>query len=408
MCRSGPRPEGYAKGSEAAAARAEELLTTTIHLALTDDWELRGNGTGDVREIQLRPLRRLVELYERYGARGTVNAEVMQQLTFRRLQDRHPELGRLADEWDEHLREAHRRGHDVQLHLHPQWAGAAYDGGRWHLPGAWSILEHPPEEAYRMLAEGKEYLETLLRPVNPSYRCVSFRAGASAIAPSPFILPALARLGIVFDMSIVGGMRVHTKNLRLDFTGAEETFLPFYPRMDDARRVSGKPEPIVCVPIFSFRTSRRRAAAQIISKVRGKARQKLWRGGGRAGGAASYAAEEWADTRRLSKAALVREKVLEPVLRGRQETADVGALDLAALREMLTAVRRSARASGLREVPVILTNHTKYVKDFGPIEAFLKEVSEAGDVRFVTLTDIARGLRAGTYPVRTAARPGAD
>ena len=104
----------------------------------------------------------------------------------------------------------------------------------------------------------------------------------------------------------------------------------------------------------------------------------------------------------------MREKVLEPVLRGRQETADVGALDLAALREMLTAVRRSARASGLREVPVILTNHTKYVKDFGPIEAFLKEVSEAGDVRFVTLTDIARGLRAGTYPVRTAARPAAD
>ncbi len=376
-------------------------MTPTIHLALTDDWELRGNGTGDVREIQLRPLRRIVEIYKRHGARGTVNAEVMQQLTFRRLQDAHPELRELADEWDEHLRAAHRAGHDVQLHLHPQWAGARYDAGRWHLPGDWSILKHDPEDAYRMLAEGKEYLENLLRPVSPSYRCVSFRAGASAIAPSPFILSTLARLGLVFDMSIVGGMRVHTKNLQLDFTDAEETFLPFYPRMDDARRVSDKPEPIVCVPIFSFRTSRRRAAAQIAAKAWRKARQKFSRADG-GGGVASYASEEWADTRRLSKGALVREKVLEPILRGRQETADVGALDLAALREMLAAVRRGARASGLREVPVILTNHTKYVEDFGAIDAFLAEASAGGDVRFVTLTDIARGLEAGAYPVRTA------
>jgi hypothetical protein len=375
-------------------------LTPTIHLALTDDWELRGNGTGDVREIQLRPLRRIIELYNSHGARGTVNAEVMQQLTFRRLQSRHTELKALADEWDEHLREAHRQGHDVQLHLHPQWAGATYEEGRWRLPGDWSILRHDPEAAYRMLAAGKEYLETLLRPVNPAYRCVSFRAGASAIAPSPFILRTLARLGIVFDMSIVGGMRVHTKNLQLDFTDAEETFLPFYPRMDDARRVSDKREPIICVPIFSFRTSRRRAAAQIASKVWRKAAQ-ISAAGKTAGGVASYAAEEWADTRRLSKSALVREKVLEPVLRGRHETADIGALDLPALREMLRALRRRAGASGLLEVPVVLTNHTKYVEDFGAIETFLREAAEGGDVRFVTLTDIARGLEAGKYPVRT-------
>lgn len=379
-------------------------MRPTIHLALTDDWELRGNGSGDVEEIQLRPMRELVRLYNKYGARGTFNAEVMQQLTFRRRQGEHPELKTLADAWDEHVREAFRQGHDVQLHAHPQWSEARYEGGRWRLSGDWSILNYDAESAYGMLAAGKEYLENLLRPVNPAYRCVSFRAGASCIAPSPFILGVLARLGLVFDMSIVGGMRVHTRNLRLDYTDCEESFLPFYPRMDDARKVSDKAEPIICVPIFHFYTSRRRALAQIASKAGRKVVRKLRPAAKGGDGFESYAQQEWADASRTSVPARVYEKAVKPCLVGKHETADVGALDYPALREMIGAMRRRARASGLAEVPVILTNHSKYITDFAPVERFLAESAAADDIEFVTLSDIAAKLRAGDFPVRTAAR----
>jgi hypothetical protein len=40
---------------------------TTIHLALVDDWELSGNGSGDIRQLQFEPLRRLVAIYNRLG-----------------------------------------------------------------------------------------------------------------------------------------------------------------------------------------------------------------------------------------------------------------------------------------------------------------------------------------------------
>ncbi len=76
------------------------MTNPTIHLALVDDWELSGNGSGDIRELQFEPMRRLVSIYERLGIRGSFNAEVMQQLTFRQLQDVQPELKVLADEWD--------------------------------------------------------------------------------------------------------------------------------------------------------------------------------------------------------------------------------------------------------------------------------------------------------------------
>jgi hypothetical protein len=161
-----------------------------IYLSLTDDWELRGNGAGDIEEIQFRPLRELVRIYNRHNVRSTFNAEVMQQLTFRRLEGEFPELGQLADRWDEHVLEAYRQGHDIQLHLHPQWTKAEYTNGRWKLSGDWSILNYEETVAFELLRAGKEYLENLLRTINPTYSCVSFRAGSSIIAPSPFILRA--------------------------------------------------------------------------------------------------------------------------------------------------------------------------------------------------------------------------
>ena len=102
-----------------------KISQPTIHLALVDDWELSGNGSGDVRALQFEPMRELVNLYNHFGIRGSFNAEVMQQITFRNLQTRHNELKTLADEWDDSVRATFRQGHDIQLHSHAQWQHAS-------------------------------------------------------------------------------------------------------------------------------------------------------------------------------------------------------------------------------------------------------------------------------------------
>lgn len=82
---------------------------TIIHLALVDDWELSGSGSGDPHELQFRPMRKLSKIYNSYGIRASFNAEVMQQLAFRELQTQHPHLKTLADEWDETIQETFRQ-----------------------------------------------------------------------------------------------------------------------------------------------------------------------------------------------------------------------------------------------------------------------------------------------------------
>src|SRR5881394_1075614 len=110
-------------------------MNPTIYLALTHDWELRGDGSGDIEEIQFAPMRRLLAVYKKFGARTTFLPDVMQQVRFRSLQETYNELRRHADSWDVHALEAYRDGHDIQLHLHSQWSDARFEDGRWQLHG---------------------------------------------------------------------------------------------------------------------------------------------------------------------------------------------------------------------------------------------------------------------------------
>jgi hypothetical protein len=380
-------------------------MKPTIYLAFVDDWELSGNGSGDVRELQFRPMRELVKIFNAHGLHGSFNAEVMQQLTFRKFGDEYPELKALADEWDSVVQETFRQGHDIQLHIHPQWKNAQYADGQWRLTADWSILNYDAEEAYRMIAAGKEYLEKLLRPIAPDYRCISFRSGSWCIAPSPHMLNLLVRLGIIFDMSIVGGVRYETRNINLDYTNCEEDFLPYYPVMWDARKVSSQTEPLICIPTNHFYGSRRQVFKHHFSKAWGKVRRRV--APQLATGISSRSVEayghEWAQTRHASPLARIYEKGLVPYLKGKHLISDIAQLDYALLREMLSSIRRRAQVSGLSEVPIILENHTKDIRDFSHIERFIEDVAHSSDIKCLTLTELARELQNGRFQIRMAA-----
>ena len=367
---------------------------TTIHLALVDDWELSGNGSGDIRRLQFEPLRRLLSIYNRLSIHGSFNAEVMQQITFRQHQDQHKELKTLADEWDETVRETFRQGHDVQLHIHPQWQNAEYKDGSWKLTADWSILNYSRAEALQMLQRGKAYLENLLKDIDPNYRCVSFRSGAWCIAPSPHMLELLVQLGIVFDMSIVAGVKYDTRNIKLDYTACEEEFLPYYPVMTDARRVSDKEEPIICVPTNCFYASRRQVFQHHLDKAVSKIRNRI-AGPTRVandGRSVEVYGEAWAqiDGSRMKR---VYRKVIVPYVRGKHTISDLAQLDYALMMEMLDSIRKRARASGLTDVPVVLENHTKDLQNFSDLERFLEKAAQSSDIRFITLTELAKSLK---------------
>jgi hypothetical protein len=382
-------------------------MKPVIHLAFVDDWEVRGNGTGDPRVLQFEPMRKLVRIFNKQGIRGSFNAEVMQQLTYRSQQERFPELKVIADEWEQVVMESFRQGHDIQLHLHPQWLGASYQGhGNWKLGGDWSILNYPRQKTCAMLASGKQYLETLLRQIDPTYACVSFRAGSWCAAPSDSLMPILSELGFVFDMSIVAGIRNDTPQVKLDYTQCEEPFVPYYPDMTDARQVSRSVEPIVCIPTNSFSGARfalfRRDLGKACSALQRRLRSlRNGNGGAPPTSSRGHSGDEWTNKGESGALGLLKRMIKRYVL-GQVHIADVSRLNYTMMHQMMVHIRRQAARSGLPNVPVILENHTKDLHDFSDIERFVADVALSPDVKTITLTEIAHGLRNRTFKARTA------
>jgi hypothetical protein len=204
-------------------------------------------------------------------------------------------------------------------------------------------------------------------------------------------------------MSIVGGVRYHTRRIDLDYSNVEEDFLPYYPEMTDARRVSHKPEPIVCIPTNHFYGSRRQTlqhhTRKAIAAIKSRAGKKEDLSAGTRS-VESYG-HEWAQ----ADASVVNRlytKGIQPYLKGRHLISDLAQLDYQLMSEMLASIRRRARAADIGALPVILENHTKDLHDFSHIERFAAEVAAAPDIKCVTLSDMAASIEAGTFRIKTA------
>ena len=87
-----------------------------IAILIEDDWELRGDGGGDVAAHQYVPARFLMDQAESLGIRVSFMVEVMQQLTFESWGETIPSFRSQAGVWRESVVEMIQRGFDVQLH----------------------------------------------------------------------------------------------------------------------------------------------------------------------------------------------------------------------------------------------------------------------------------------------------
>ena len=372
-----------------------------MDVVLVDDWELRGNGSGNPFEIQFSTLKNLLEVYEQFDLPASINAEVFQQLQHIKWSLKYPELGKISEEWESCVQRAITHGHDVQLHIHPQWHGALYDGQKWDLTGDWDITKYSKEQAREFVRQGRSYLENLIIPLKKDYRCKTYRSGAWCIAPSDFILDVLADENFIFDMSIVSGVRYKNDQISLDYRFVEEDTSPYYPLMNDARKVSSRKEAIVEIPTLSFKdplipqTFRRgiRLMSQKMSWLKKLQfiTELTQRGvdGYSSGQASQGGYEVWNKRDGTSINETIR------------TISDIAQLTSGQMKRMIIDVRKRIEKKELGRIPVILENHTKDIKTFEPIERFCEWLAKQEDIEVITLTEAAHRLELGRYAVQS-------
>lgn len=181
-------------------------------LILTLDYELYGNGSGDIFKHMIFPTDVILQLVEKYNIRLTIFFEVVEYWRLKEEWERGNFMGykeNPIDAIENQLKRAYSLGHDIQLHLHPQWVDAKYVDNCWTVNlDDWRLGGYNREGEYsleNLIKKGKSTIEGIIRAIDSEYRCSVLRAGGYNIQPSHEIVKAMKAAGMVIDTSIYPG-----------------------------------------------------------------------------------------------------------------------------------------------------------------------------------------------------------
>lgn len=172
-----------------------------IEVIFTLDYEIYGDATGSLRELILEPAESLMNLFEKWHYPLVVFVEVAElERIYQEKSD--PDIEAVFNQ----IRELNGRGHEIALHLHPQWSGAKYHNGRWEVDlSEYNLCSLPEERIREIVSDGIKFLRFILRKTD--YVPISFRAGNWLFQPTQPAARILREYGIKIDSSVFKGGR---------------------------------------------------------------------------------------------------------------------------------------------------------------------------------------------------------
>ena len=178
-----------------------------IECIFTIDYEIYGNGEGSLSELVYEPAEKLREIFLKWDARFVNFVEVAEmEMIGREGTDSAIDLVK------NQIRDFHREGFELGLHLHPQWYNGRYENGRWLLDyNEYNLCTLPRERIEQIVDRSITYFRDVLGQTE--FTPLSFRAGNWLFQPTQIAAEILAKRGIRVDSSVFKGGLQHRHNL---------------------------------------------------------------------------------------------------------------------------------------------------------------------------------------------------
>ncbi len=343
-------------------------MTIVFHFITTVDYEVFGCGGGSPKACVVDPTQRALAVCQRFGAPMTIFVDTAEFLAMGRSGD--TPAAAAANVVERQLVDATNSGHDLQLHLHPQWIGARLTEKGWQVDlGRYRTADLPPSEMVEIIDDGLSWLGRLRRQGGAVADVTAFRAGGWCIQPSATLVETLVRAGIRIDSSVAPGIWNATQLDWYDFR-ASPAPRSHWPVNGDVTRPADQGT-FMEVPISVGRFAwSKRITGIIRQKTAGPAFPD-----GCIGTYGSMHSRRERLTSRLSK-----------LLTARWAMLDYCRLNESDLMSVVDQRKVWARSEGVRNVPIVAIGHSK---DFtrraeAALSALLESLAQCGDVRFST------------------------
>ncbi len=185
-----------------------------LECIFTIDYEIYGNGQGELRDLVYEPAKRLTEIFQAHGFRYVNFVEVAE---FERIDEKGTDPA--IDLVKRQIRDLHREGFEIALHLHPQWYNASFEQGRWCLDlSEYNLCTLPRTRISEIVRRGLAYLRLMVD--SSSFTPLSYRAGNWLFQPTQNAARVLGENGIRLDSSVFkGGLQ---RQHRLDYRPSQK------------------------------------------------------------------------------------------------------------------------------------------------------------------------------------------
>lgn len=191
-----------------------------MDIILTLDYELFLNDkTGTVQKCLEKPVFELQKVCERRAFRYTVFVDAAYLYMLEQLKKQSEDLEEDYQRVCDNIRWIKAKGHDVQLHIHPQWYYSKYSRGVWTLDwNHYRLSDMKPDEAARLFKASKDLLDEII-----GEKVTIYRAGGYSLPGSDYY-NLFKENGIDADSSVLPGIKEITSTHKFDYRG-----LPYVP-----------------------------------------------------------------------------------------------------------------------------------------------------------------------------------
>jgi hypothetical protein len=328
-----------------------------IDCIFTLDYEIYGNGTGALKELVYEPGERLREIFKKWNAHLVSYVEVAE---FERIKEQgtDPAIGLV----EEQIRSYRHEGHEIALHLHPQWYNARHEQGRWLLDyDEYNLCRLSRERVQEIVGRALDYMRRVLG--DPDYTPLSFRAGNWLFQPTETAASVLAEYGIRIDSSVFKGGVQHSHGL--DYRRAQKNGY-CWPFRNDAN-IPDPAGPWMEVPIYS----------KMVPLWRMRTSKRMAFGSGMGMGGQSLSGK-WNRARDFLR-------FLYPL------KFDFCRMTLQEMTSMMEEVLREDQKTPQTYRPIVAIGHTKDLNDLESVDDFLSYLRKKG-ISVVTFEEIYHKL----------------
>ena len=230
-----------------------------MNLILTLDYELFGDGSGNIFDHIIIPTYKILKICKKFGIKITLFFEVVEYWAIKKEWECGNKMGynmNPIDAIETQICESYSLGHDIQLHFHPQWLGATYNQDKWALNfDNWRLGDFKPVGMFNTLhlfQEGKKTLKKIIQHVDSAYSPDIIRAGGYNITPSKEIIGAMKKVGFKADSSVYPGGYETGEFSKYNYRKVSLKKDYWNTNNDDLTQDSHRKDEILEIPIFSI------------------------------------------------------------------------------------------------------------------------------------------------------------